>query len=103
MLDAAVLIRKIIGPSQSGRVTPAGTYARVSGELEQKDEHHSNHARRMGRPQEYPARAKWPRTVPMVLVGSAVTPIHLLLRLLRTRVEAALSARVLARADIAPR
>jgi hypothetical protein len=35
--------------------------------------------------------------VPMVHAGSAGTPLHLLFRILRARVEVALAARVLAR------
>ena len=71
--------------------------------LEQVYEHVTRHAWRLGRPQKCLPRPKraWP--VPVVLVGGAGPPLHLLLGLLRTRVEAAIAARVPARTYIRAR
>jgi hypothetical protein len=63
--------------------------------LQQAYEHLTRHDRRMGRPQNHATGTEWARPVPMVHAGSAGTPLHLLFRLLRTRVEAAFAAGVL--------
>src|SRR5580704_10721218 len=72
----------------------------VHANLQQVYEHLSHDDWRMGRPQEYAAGAEWARSVPLVHAGSAGPPLHLLFGILRSRVEAALSAWVFARTHI---
>src|SRR5271155_4246855 len=98
MLDPPALI--IIGRSR-GCWSPWETLTpEVLANLKHAYEHFSNHAWRLGRPEEDSARSEWAWPVPVVLAGSTGPALHFLLGLLRTRVEVAVSARVLAGADI---
>lgn len=60
--------------------------------LRKNHEHRTRHARRLGRPQIYCSRPQRSRPLSMVLPGSPSLALHLLLRILRSRVEAPLSA-----------
>src|ERR1700739_75923 len=91
-LRACYIPRHLMNNYRAGALT-----LDVRTNLQQAYEHLSHHDRRMGRPQNHAARTEWARPVPMVHAGSAGTPLHLLFRILRTRVEAAFAAGVLAR------
>ena len=76
-----------------------GTYREGTTNLKQHDEHVTRDAWRMGRPEKDAARSQRARAMPLVLDGGASAALHLLFGLLCSRVEAAVTARLLARTD----
>jgi hypothetical protein len=68
--------------------------------VEKRGEHVAQHAWRLDRPKEHSPRTERARTVPLVLARGSARTLHLLLGVLRSRVEAALPARLFARAGV---